>query len=140
MAEDQYTLLLFATVSLSGTSQPSVHWLTDVDLTDWSRERQRWRPCLKEAGYDFRCLLHLLLKRAIHTLNHALDELDCNWLPVHKTWRLNERHHGALRASTRLMQLPSTARTVKIWRRSFDVQPPALSQATSAILTFVKCS
>ena len=70
---------------------------TDVDLTDTGREEAHaGGKALKEAGYDFDVCYTSLLKRAIHTLNCVLDELDRNWLPVHKAWQLNERHYGAL--------------------------------------------
>ena len=69
-----------------------------------------------------------LLKRAIRTMWIALDEMDRMWLPVHRTWRLNERHYGAL---TGLDKAETTARhgeaQVKIWRRSYDVAPPAMA-------------
>ncbi len=70
---------------------------TDVDLTDTGRaEAAAGGKALKEQGFDFDVCYTSLLKRAIHTLNIVLDEMDRAWLPVHKTWRLNERHYGAL--------------------------------------------
>jgi 2,3-bisphosphoglycerate-dependent phosphoglycerate mutase len=68
-----------------------------------------------------------VLKRAIRTLNFVLDELDMQWIPVHKDWRLNERHYGALQG----LNKAETARKfgeeqVHVWRRSFDIRPPAL--------------
>jgi len=68
-----------------------------------------------------------LLKRAIHTLNCVLDELDRNWLPVTKAWQLNERHYGALQGLNKADAAAEHGEAqVKIWRRSFDVCPPAL--------------
>ena len=68
------------------------------------------------------------LKRAIHTLNHILDEMDRNWIPVHKAWELNERHYGALQGLNKSETAAKYGEDqVKIWRRSFDVKPPALT-------------
>nr|MCR4687395.1 2,3-diphosphoglycerate-dependent phosphoglycerate mutase [Lachnospiraceae bacterium] len=67
------------------------------------------------------------LKRAIHTLNHILDEMDRNWIPVNKCWQLNERHYGALQGLNKSETAEKYGEEqVKIWRRSFDVKPPAL--------------
>lgn len=102
---------------------------TDVELSDAGKEEARQAGrLLKTAGYDFDLCYTSYLKRAIHTLNLALEELDRQWLPVIKTWKLNERHYGALQG---LNKSETAARygedQVKIWRRSFDVRPPALS-------------
>ena len=101
---------------------------TDVDLTDTGREEAHaGGKALKEAGFDFDVCYTSLLKRAIHTLNCVLDELDRNWLPVHKAWQLNERHYGALQGLNKADAAAEHGEDqVKIWRRSFDVQPPAL--------------
>ena len=70
---------------------------TDVDLNDTGREEaKRAGITLKNEGYDFDVCYTSCLKRAIHTLNIALDEMDRAWLPVIKSWKLNERHYGAL--------------------------------------------
>ena len=101
---------------------------TDVDLSDTGREEAAaGGRALREEGFDFDICFTSYLKRAIHTLNIVLDELDRAWLPVVKTWKLNERHYGALQG----MNKAETAAKygddqVKIWRRSFDVMPPAL--------------
>ncbi len=77
-----------------------------------------------------------LLKRAIHTLNIVLDEMDRAWLPVHKTWRLNERHYGALQGLNKAKAAEEHGEEqVLIWRRSFDVQPPALKPGDPAART-----
>ncbi len=100
----------------------------DVDLSEKGHEEAKQAGVtLKNEGYDFDVCYTSYLKRAIHTLNHILDEMDRAWLPVHKTWKLNERHYGALQG----MNKSETAEKygedqVKIWRRSFDVKPPAL--------------
>ena len=101
---------------------------TDVELSDKGREEAKQAGILlKNEGYDFDICYTSRLKRAIHTLNTVLDELDRAWLPVIKSWKLNERHYGALQG---LNKAETAARygeeQVKIWRRSFDVKPPAL--------------
>lgn len=101
---------------------------TDVDLTETGRaEAGAGGKALKDQGFDFDICYTSYLKRAIHTLNLVLKELDREWLPVIKTWKLNERHYGALQG----LNKADAAREhgdeqVKIWRRSFDVRPPAL--------------
>ena len=68
-----------------------------------------------------------VLKRAIHTLWYALDEMDCTWLPVQKSWRLNERHYGALQGLNKAdMAKQYGDEQVLVWRRSYDTPPPAL--------------
>jgi 2,3-bisphosphoglycerate-dependent phosphoglycerate mutase len=83
---------------------------------------------LKEGGYTFDLAFTSVLQRAIHTQQIVLDALDLSWIPVIKSWRLNERHYGALQG---LNKAETTAKhgeaQVKIWRRSFDVPPPALN-------------
>ncbi|MBR0090921.1 MAG: 2,3-diphosphoglycerate-dependent phosphoglycerate mutase [Lachnospiraceae bacterium] len=101
---------------------------TDVDLSEKGHEEAKeGGRLLKAEGYDFDICYTSYLKRAIHTLNHILDEMDRNWLPVVKAWELNERHYGALQG----LNKSETAETygedqVKIWRRSFDITPPEL--------------
>lgn len=103
---------------------------TDVDLSDKGHEEAAEAGrLLKEEGFTFDKAYTSYLKRAIHTLNHVLDELDENYIPVEKTWRLNERHYGALQG----LNKADTAKKygdeqVKIWRRSFDVKPPELKE------------
>ena len=101
---------------------------TDVELSDTGREEAAaGGKALREEGFDFDICYTSRLKRAIHTLNIILDQLDRAWLPVVKSWKLNERHYGALQG---LNKAETAAKygdeQVKIWRRSFDVQPPAL--------------
>ena len=104
---------------------------TDVGLTDTGVDQARQAGrLLKAAGYDFDIAYTSVLKRAIWTLWHALDELDRTWLPVVNDWRLNERHYGALQG----LNKAETAREygdeqVLIWRRSYDTPPPALDPA-----------
>ena len=104
---------------------------TDVDLSDEGRREARAAgELLKDAGLQPDVAFTSVLKRAIHTLWIVLDVLDRAWIPVHRTWRLNERHYGALQG----LDKAQTAREhgkdqVKIWRRSFAVPPPALSES-----------
>lgn len=103
---------------------------TDVDLSEAGvAEAKAAGDLLKESGYDFDVCYTSYLKRAIHTLNHVLETLDREWLPVYKSWKLNERHYGALQG---LNKAETAAKygddQVKIWRRSFDTQPPKLDE------------
>lgn len=102
---------------------------TDVDLSEKGHEEAKSAGrLLKEEGYDFDVCYTSYLKRAIHTLNHILDEMDRAWLPVVKTWKLNERHYGALQGLNKAETAEKYGEDqVKIWRRSFDVKPPALA-------------
>ena len=102
---------------------------TDVDLSDTGRgEAALAGQLMVSAGLDFDQCYTSLLKRAIHTLNLALEGMDREWLPVEKSWTLNERHYGALQG---LNKAETSAKfgeeQVHIWRRSFDVPPPALA-------------
>ncbi|MBR4005149.1 MAG: 2,3-diphosphoglycerate-dependent phosphoglycerate mutase [Treponema sp.] len=102
---------------------------TDVDLSEKGHEEAKAAgKLLKEEGYDFDVCYTSYLKRAIHTLNHILDEMDRAWLPVYKTWKLNERHYGDLQGKNKSEAAEKFGEDqVKIWRRSFDVKPPVLS-------------
>lgn len=101
----------------------------DVDLSEKGREEaKQGGEILKQEGFDFDVAYTSRLKRAIHTLNHILDEMDRNWIPVHKAWELNERHYGALQGLNKSETAAKYGEDqVKIWRRSFDVKPPALT-------------
>lgn len=103
---------------------------TDVELSDKGREEAReGGRLLKEAGLDFDVCYTSVLKRAIHTLNYVLQEMDREWLPVEKSWKLNERHYGSLQGLNKAETAEKYGEDqVKIWRRSFDVPPPALSE------------
>lgn len=102
---------------------------TDVDLTEkGSAEAKRAGQLLKAGGYTFDVAFTSVLKRAIRTLNLALDEMDLLWLPVFKSWRLNERHYGALQGLNKAETASQYGdKQVLIWRRSYDIQPPALT-------------
>ncbi|MGH9202472.1 MAG: 2,3-diphosphoglycerate-dependent phosphoglycerate mutase [Vicinamibacterales bacterium] len=102
---------------------------TDVDLTEKGREEAAAAGRqLKAEGLTFDVAHTSVLKRAIRTLWIALDELDLMWIPVYRSWRLNERHYGALQG---LNKAETAARhgeaQTKLWRRSFDVPPPPLT-------------
>lgn len=101
---------------------------TDVDLTDLGREEARKAgELLKQEGFKFDIAFTSVLKRAIRTLWIALDELDQMWLPVEKSWRLNERHYGALQGLNKSETAEKFgADQVHEWRRSYDTPPPAL--------------
>ena len=103
---------------------------TDVDLSEKGHEEAKAAgKLLKAEGYDFDVCYTSYLKRAIHTLNHILDEMDRVWLPVNKTWKLNERHYGALQGLNKSETAEKYGEEqVKIWRRSFDVKPPVLEE------------
>ena len=104
---------------------------TDVDLSEKAHEEAKNAGrLLKAEGYDFDICYTSYLKRAIHTLNHILDEMDRNWLPVVKTWKLNERHYGALQGLNKSETAEKYGEEqVKIWRRSFNIKPPALEES-----------
>ena len=101
---------------------------TDVDLSEKGHEEAKnVGKLLKAEGYDFDICYTSYLKRAIHTLNHVLDEMDRTWLPVVKSWKLNERHYGALQGLNKSETAEKYGEEqVKIWRRSFNITPPPL--------------
>jgi len=102
---------------------------TDVPLSEKGHaEARKGAEILKQEGYTFDVAYTSTLKRAIRTLWHILEGLDLMWIPVHHSWRLNERHYGALQG---LNKAETAAKfgdeQVKIWRRSYDTPPPALT-------------
>ncbi len=103
---------------------------TDVPLSDEGRaEAAEAARLLKDGGYTFDVAFTSVLKRAIHTCNVVLDALDLSWIPVHKSWRLNERHYGDLQGLNKVeLAQKAGPDQVKIWRRSFDVPPPPLPE------------
>jgi 2,3-bisphosphoglycerate-dependent phosphoglycerate mutase len=101
---------------------------TDVDLTPLGLEQAKDSGrLLKAEGYDFDVCYTSVLKRATRTLWHVLDEMDRTWLPVVNSWRLNERHYGALQGlnKTETAKKYGDAQVLK-WRRSYDTPPPAM--------------
>ena len=103
---------------------------TDVDLSDAGREEAKnGGRLLKEEGIFFDVCFTSVLKRAIHTANLVLDEMDEIYIPQIKSWKLNERHYGALQGLNKSETAEKYGEDqVKIWRRSFDVKPPALEE------------
>lgn len=101
---------------------------TDVDLTATGLEQAKNAGrLLKAEGYDFDLAYTSVLKRATRTLWHTLDEMDRTWLPVVHSWRLNERHYGALQGLNKAEVAKQYGDDqVLIWRRSYDTPPPAL--------------
>jgi 2,3-bisphosphoglycerate-dependent phosphoglycerate mutase len=104
---------------------------TDVDLSEKGRQEAReGGQVLKQEGYAFDVAYTSVLKRAIRTLWTVLDEMDLMWIPVHRSWRLNERHYGALQGLNKSETAEKFGEDqVKIWRRSYDIRPPALEQS-----------
>jgi 2,3-bisphosphoglycerate-dependent phosphoglycerate mutase len=103
-------------------------WI-DVDLTDKGRAEAREAGRLMAAErFEFDVAYTSLLKRAVRTLWIALDEMDMMWIPVHKSWRLNERHYGALQGLNKAETAAEHGEAqVKVWRRSYDIPPPPLA-------------
>jgi 2,3-bisphosphoglycerate-dependent phosphoglycerate mutase len=103
---------------------------TDVDLSEKGIEEAHIAgQTLKKEGYTFDIAYTSVLKRAIRTLWITLDEMDLMWIPVIRNWRLNERHYGALQGLNKAETAQKFGEDqVKIWRRSYDIQPPALEK------------
>lgn len=104
-------------------------WL-DVDLSErGTQEAHNAARLLKEGGYTFDVAFTSVLKRAIRTLWIVLDDMDLMWIPVHLSWRLNERHYGALQGLNKSETAAKFGEEqVHIWRRSYDTPPPALAE------------
>ena len=102
---------------------------TDVDLTELGRaEAADAGRLLKREGFTFDIAYTSVLKRAIRTLWIVLDEMDLMWIPVVRSWRLNERHYGALQGLNKAETVDEYGEEqVKVWRRSYDVPPPPLA-------------
>ncbi|MCP4761904.1 MAG: 2,3-bisphosphoglycerate-dependent phosphoglycerate mutase, partial [archaeon] len=104
---------------------------TDVDLSERGiQEAKTGAEMLKKEGFTFDVAYTSVLKRAIRTLWITLDELDLLWIPVHRSWKLNERHYGGLQG----LNKSETAKKhgedqVLIWRRSYDIPPPILEKS-----------
>ena len=102
----------------------------DVDITDKGRQEAiKGGQTLKELGLTFDVAYTSYQKRAIKTLNLFLEELDLLWIPIYKSWRLNERHYGALQGLNKAETAEKYGdEQVHIWRRSFDVAPPQVDK------------
>jgi len=100
----------------------------DVDLSEKGiEEAKKAGETLKKEGFVFDVAYTSVLKRAIHTLWNVLDVMDLTWIPVYRSWRLNERHYGALAGLDKSETAAKHGEDqVKIWRRSFDIPPPPL--------------
>ncbi len=103
---------------------------TDVDLSDQGRDEAKLAgQVLKADGFEFDLVYTSVLKRAIRTMQIAMDELDQMWVPVIRNWRLNERHYGALQGMNKSETAAQYGEDqVKIWRRAFDIAPPPLTE------------
>jgi 2,3-bisphosphoglycerate-dependent phosphoglycerate mutase len=103
---------------------------TDVDLTEKGRqEAHEAGKALREKGFTFDIAYTSVLKRAIRTLWIVMDEMDLMWIPVVRSWRLNERHYGALQGLNKAETAKKFGEEqVHLWRRSYDVPPPALTK------------
>ncbi len=103
---------------------------TDVDLSEKGlAEAHEAGRLMKAEGFTFDLAYTSVLKRAIRTLWIALDEMDLMWLPIYNTWRLNERHYGALQGLNKAQTAEQYGeKQVKLWRRSYDVPPPPLTR------------
>ena len=89
---------------------------------------------LRKEGYSFDVAYTSVLKRAIKTLWIAMEEMDLMWIPVYRSWRLNERHYGALQGLNKAETAEKHGHgQVKLWRRSYDIQPPRSPRTTRAI-------
>ena len=105
---------------------------SDVDLTEKGvSEARRAGRQLVEAGFTFDLAYTSVLKRAIRTLWLVLDEMDLMWIPVHRAWRLNERHYGALQGLNKAETAAKFGEDqVLMWRRSYDAPPPPLDESS----------
>ena len=101
---------------------------TDVELSEKGiQEAKDAGRILKSEGFVFDIAFTSVLKRAIQTLWLALEEMDLMWIPVYNSWRLNERHYGALQGLNKVAMVDRFgAEQVRLWRRSYDVRPPSL--------------
>lgn len=104
---------------------------TDVDLSERGlKEAAEAGKILKEKGFEFKFAYTSFLKRAIKTLNIMLEEMDLLWIPVEKSWRLNEKHYGLLQGLNKRETVEKYGdEQVLLWRRSYDVRPPQLEES-----------
>lgn len=123
-----YTLVLIRHGQSTWNLENRFTGWTDVGLTELGRQEAiNGGRLLKAEGYTFDIAFTSVLKRAIHTLNLVLEEMELDWLPVTKAWQLNERHYGALQGLNKAEMAEKFGEAqVKLWRRSYDVPPPAL--------------
>lgn len=128
MADHSYTIVLIRHgESLWNKENRFTGW-TDIDLSDQGmRDATAAGVLLKQEGYVFDVAYTSVLRRAIRTLWNCLDAMDLLWIPVHKSWRLNERHYGSLQGLNKAeMAAQYGEEQVKLWRRAYNVQPPQM--------------
>jgi len=127
--EQMYTMVLVRHGESEWNRENRFTGWTDVDLSPKGvNEAVSSGAALKKAGFTFDTAYTSVLKRAVRTLNFILDEMDLQWIPVRKEWRLNERHYGALQGLNKAETAKKFGdQQVHVWRRSFDIQPPALT-------------
>ena len=127
----QYTLILLRHGNSLWNQQNLFTGWVDVDLSDQGRqEAKRAGELLAESGLKPDLLYTSLLRRAISTANIALDTAERSWIEVKRSWRLNERHYGALQGKDKAQTLAEYGpEQFQIWRRSFDVPPPPIDDA-----------
>jgi 2,3-bisphosphoglycerate-dependent phosphoglycerate mutase len=124
-----YTLILLRHGNSTWNQRNLFTGWVDVDLSDQGRgEAKRAGELLKEANLKPNVLFSSVLKRAINTAHIALDQIDRNWIPTYRSWRLNERHYGALQGLDKAETLEKFGpEQFQLWRRSYDVPPPELA-------------
>jgi 2,3-bisphosphoglycerate-dependent phosphoglycerate mutase len=124
-----YTLILLRHGNSTWNQKNLFTGWVDVDLSDQGRgEAKRAGELLKEANLKPNVLFTSILKRAINTAHIALDQIDRNWIPTYRSWRLNERHYGALQGLDKAETLEKFGpEQFQLWRRSYDVPPPELA-------------
>lgn len=124
----KYTLVLLRHGESVWNKENRFTGWVDVDLSEKGlKEAQSAGQLLKSEGYTFDMAFTSVLKRAIRTLWITLDQLDLMWIPVHRSWRLNERHYGSLQGLNKIEMTEKFGdKQVHIWRRSYDVPPPPL--------------
>jgi len=131
LEEDMYKLILLRHGESVWNKENRFTGWTDVDLTQKGiEEAHAAGQLLRREGYTFDLAYTSVLKRAIRTLWIVMDEMDLMWMPVHRSWRLNERHYGALQGLNKSeMAAKYGEEQVLVWRRSYDVRPPALEKS-----------
>jgi 2,3-bisphosphoglycerate-dependent phosphoglycerate mutase len=124
----KYTLVLIRHGQSTWNLENRFTGWTDVDLTEMGcQEARTGGQLLREKGFTFDIAFTSVLKRAIRTLNIVQEEMELEWIPVIRAWQLNERHYGALQGLNKAeTAVKFGEEQVKIWRRSYDVPPPAL--------------
>jgi 2,3-bisphosphoglycerate-dependent phosphoglycerate mutase len=124
-----YTLILLRHGNSTWNQKNLFTGWVDVDISDQGRqEAKRAGELLKQANLKPNVLFTSVLKRAINTAHIALDQIDRNWIPTYRSWRLNERHYGALQGLDKAETLEKYGpEQFQLWRRSYDVPPPELA-------------